>query len=260
MRFNQASLFLTATILVLTCMARAQGDRQNFFMNDRERSATADLLQATNQDRSAQGLQPLHSDPALTNASWEHAQRMVAAGTLSHQLPGEPNLTVRIQETGLHCSTVAENVAQAPTAGQINQEWMQSPPHRANLLDPRVNAVGIAIVQRRGELYAVEDFARELVSLTRPEQEKQVASLLAQHGLRVQPGNALTTSYCDASPAGTKPLPKLVMRYSTVDLSQLPQRVQQGIAAGAYHSANVGACRAANQNGFMAYQIVLLLY
>ncbi len=260
MRFKRTSLFLTAAILALTCVTRAQDNQQNSSMNDRERSAAADLLQATNQDRSAQGLQPLHPDPALTNAAWEHAQRMVASGTLSHQLPGEPDLIVRIQETGLHCSTVAENVAQAPTPGQINQEWMQSPLHRANLLDPRVNAVGIAIVQRHGELYAVEDFARELISLTRPEQEKQVASLLVQRGLRVQPGDALATSYCNASPAGTKPLPKLVMRYSTVDLSQLPQRVQQGIAAGTYHSATVGACEAANQNGFTAYQIVVLLY
>ena len=185
---------------------------------------------------------------------------MVESGTLSHQLPGEPDLIVRIQQTGLHCTTVAENVAEAPTPGQINQEWMQSPLHRANLLDPRVNVVGIAIVQRHGELYAVEDFARELISLTRPEQEKQVASLLVQRGLRVQPGDALATSYCNASPAGTRPLPKLVMRYSTADLSQLPQHVQQGIAAGTYHSATVGACGAANQNGFTAYQIVILLY
>lgn len=260
MRFKRTSLFLTAAILALTCVARAQGDRQNFSMNDRERSAAADLLQATNRDRLTQGLQPVHSDQALTRAAWDHAQRMVASGTLSHQLPGEPDLIVRVQQVGVHCSTVAENVAQAPTADQINQEWMQSPLHRANLLDPRVNAVGIAIVQRHGELYAVEDFARELNSLARPEQEKQVASLLVQRGLRVQPGDALATSYCNANPAGTKPLPKLVMRYSTVDLSQLPQRVQQGIAAGTYRSATVGACGAANQNGFTAYQIVVLLY
>ena len=132
--------------------------------------------------------------------------------------------------------------------------------HRANLLDPRVNVVGIAIVRQHGELYAVEDFARELVSLTRPQQEKQVASLLASHGLHVQPGDALATSYCDASPGGTRPLPKLVMRYSTANLSQLPQKVQQGIADGSYHSAAVGACSAAQQNGFTAYQIVILLY
>ncbi|MES2222074.1 MAG: CAP domain-containing protein, partial [Acidobacteriota bacterium] len=230
-------VFLVTTVLVVTAAALAQ----NTSMNDKERSAAADLLQATNQDRSSQGLQPLHPDPALTRAAWEHAQRMVAAGTLSHQLPGEPDIIVRVQQVGLHCSTVAENVAEAPTASQINDEWMHSPPHRANLLDPRVNTVGIAIVQRRGELYAVEDFARVVPSMSRSQQEQQVASQLARHGIRVRQGDTLAQSYCGGTPRGTRPLPALVVRYSTVDLSQLPTKVAQGIGNGAYHSAVVGA-------------------
>jgi uncharacterized protein YkwD len=259
MRFKKPGVLLTAFFLALTFAARAQTN-SSLSVNEMEQGAAADLLQATNQDRSSQGLQPIHTDWALTKAAWEHAQRMVASGTLSHQLPGEPNLIVRVQQAGVHFSTVAENVAEAPTVGQINNEWMHSPAHRANLLDPRVNVVGIAIVRHHGELYAVEDFAHELVSLTRAQQEKQVAALLVQHGLRVQPGDALATSYCNASPRGTRPLPALVVRYSSVDLSQLPKRVEQGIGAGTYHRAVVGACSPANQNGFTAYQIVLLLY
>ncbi|MGO8718328.1 MAG: CAP domain-containing protein [Acidobacteriaceae bacterium] len=259
MRFKKPVVFLTAFFLALTFAARAQSD-SGPSMNEMEQGAAADLLQATNQDRSSQGLQPIHTDWALTRAAWDHARRMVASGTLSHQLPGEPNLIVRVQQAGVHFSTVAENVAEAPTIDQINNEWMHSPAHRANLLDPRVNAVGIAIVRHHGELYAVEDFAHELVSLTRAQQEQQVAALLVQHGLRVQTGDALATSYCKASPRGTRPLPALVVRYSTVDLSQLPKRVGQGIGAGTYHRAVVGACSPANRNGFTAYQIVILLY
>jgi len=256
MRCRMPIVFLATLFLVLTLVARAQ----NTSMNDDERSAAADLLQATNQDRSSQGLEPLRPDPALTKAAWEHAQRMVASGMLSHQLPGEPDIIVRVQQAGLHCSTVAENVAEAPTTAQINDEWMHSDAHRANLLDPRVNTVGIAIVQRRGELYAVEDFARVVPSMSRPQQEEQVASQLARHSIRVRTGNALAESYCGSTPSGTKPLPALVVRYSTVDLSQLPTKVAQGIGNGNYHSAVVGACSSANQNGFTAYQIVILLY
>ena len=123
MRCRMPMVLLATFFLALSVVARAQ----NTSMNDDERSAAADLLQATNQDRSSQGLEPLHPDPALTKAAWEHAQRMVASGTLSHQLPGEPDIIVRVQQVGLHCSTVAENVAEAPTAGQINEEWMHSP-------------------------------------------------------------------------------------------------------------------------------------
>jgi hypothetical protein len=167
---------------------------------------------------------------------------------------------VRVQQVGLHCGTVAENVAEAPTAGQINDEWMHSPPHRANLLDPRVNTVGIAIVQHRGELYAVEDFARVVPSMSRPQQEQQVAAQLARHGIHVRQGDTLAESYCGGTPSGTRPLPALVVRYSTVDLTQLPTKVAQGIGNGTYHTAVVGACNPADQNGFTAYQVVLLLY
>jgi uncharacterized protein YkwD len=256
MRVKKPVLFLMTLFVALTVVARAQTTS----MNGDERSAAADLLQATNQDRSSQGLEPLRPDPALTKAAREHDLRMVASGTLSHQLPGEPDIIVRVQQVGLHCSTVAENVAEAPTAGQINDEWMHSPPHRANLLDPRVNTVGIAIVERRGELYAVEDFARVVPSMSRPQQEEQVASQLARHGIRTRTGNALAENYCGGTPRGTRPLPALVVRYSTVDLSQLPTKVAQGIGNGTYHSAVVGACSPANQNGFTAYQIVILLY
>jgi hypothetical protein len=256
MRCRISVVFLAAFLLAMNVAARAQ----NTSMNDDERSSAADLLQATNQDRSSQGLEPLHPNAELTKAAWEHAKRMVASGTLSHQLPGEPDIIVRVRQVGLHASTVAENVAEAPTAGQINDEWMHSPPHRANLLDPRVNTVGIAIVQHRGELYAVEDFARLVPSMSRSQQEQQVASQLARHGIHVRQGSALAESYCGGTPRGTKPLPALVVRYSTVDLSQLPSKVARGIGNGTYHSAVVGSCAAADQNGFTAYQIVILLY
>ncbi len=229
-------------------------------MSPEEQRAASALAVAANQDRASRNLQPLRSDPALTDAAWKHAQIMVRSGTLSHQLPGEPDLIYRVQQAGVHCSTVAENVAEAPTAGQINDEWMHSPLHRANLLDPRVNAIGVAVIRDRGELYAVEDFAREVAALTGPQQEQQVASLLASRGLSVENNGALAREYCKGPAHPAKPLPKLVMQYSTVDLSKLPQQVEHGIASGSFHRAIVGACGAANQNGFTAYQMVILLY
>jgi hypothetical protein len=118
----------------------------------------------------------------------------------------------------------------------------------------------VAVIERRGELYAVEDFAREMTALTGSQQERQVASLLSSRGLQVAGNGDLARAYCNGSPSRTRPLPKLVMKYSTTDLGRLPQQVEQGIGAGSYHRAMVGVCPAANQNGFSAYQIVILLY
>ena len=229
-------------------------------MTPAEQAAAAQLFQDANQDRAQQNLPPLRNDPALAQASWDHAQRMVQSGALSHQLPGEPDLTVRVQQAGVHCSTVAENVAEAPTASRINDEWMHSEAHRANLLDPRLNAVGIAVVKQHGQLFAVQDFAREVAALTPSEQEHQVTSLLASRGLQIENNPALARGYCGSNPSRTRPLPRLVMKYSTTDLSHLPQQILQGVTSGRYHQAVVAACGAANQNGFTAYQIVILLY
>ncbi|HEU4416736.1 MAG TPA: CAP domain-containing protein, partial [Candidatus Angelobacter sp.] len=46
---------------------------------------------------------------------------------------------------------------------------MQSPGHRANILNPDYNAVGISIVQRGDELYVTQDFAHLLPSYTEKE-------------------------------------------------------------------------------------------
>ncbi len=255
MHFCRAIIFPALLCLGLSFSAQAQTA-----MNSTEQQAAAELFQAANQDRADNNLPSLRHDSALTHAAWKHAQTMVPSGTLSHQLPGEPGLTARIQQAGVHCSMVAENVAEAPTAERINDEWMHSFSHRANLLDPKVNAVGIAVVEKHGELFAVQDFAREMTALTAPQQEKQVASLLTAQGLQVLQQGATARAYCSGAPRHGQPLPKLVMRYSTADLSQLPQQVKQGIASGSYHRAVVGACGAANQNGFSAYQMVVLLY
>ncbi len=261
MHFSKAGILLISFCLALSFAGHAQSDSSGSpAMNPTEQRAAEEIFQAANQDRAPNHLQPLRRDAALDKAAWQHAQTMVQSGTLSHQLPGEPGLIARIQQAGAHCSTVAENVAEAPTAAQINDEWMHSTAHRANLLDTRVNAIGIAVIKKHGELYAVQDFAREMTALTEPQQERQVASLLSSHGLQVAGDGAPARATCNGASSRTPPLPKLVMKYSTTDLSRLPQQVEQGIAGGSYHRAVVGACGAANQNGFSAYQMVILLY
>jgi len=225
-----------------------------------EQRAAEELVQAANRDRAPEHLQTLRRDPALDKAAERHAIPMVASGHLSHQLPGEPNLTVRVRQAGIHASTVAENVADAPTAAEINNEWMHSPSHRANLLDPRLNAIGVAVIEQHGELYAVQDFAREVPSLTSVQQERKVASQLQSQGIKVIADRATARAYCNGSPRHVRPLPRLVMRYSTTDLTHLPPQVVEGISGGKYHRAAVGACAEADQNGFIAYQMVVLLY
>ncbi len=252
-----AVLFLASVFSTLTQQATASNAVP---MTANEQRASAELFQLANEDRARHNLQPLRQDAMLLMAAWRHAQPMVRAGVLSHQLPGEPNLVVRIQRAGVRCSTVAENLADAPTASQINDEWMHSPPHRANLLDPRLNAAGIAVIQAHGEFFAVQDFARTVATLTPSQQERQVASLLRADGLQLTGSPSLVRGFCGNAEPRARPMPRAVMQFSTADLTRLPLQVEQGIRAGKYRRAVIGACSPGEQNGFAAYRMVVLLY
>jgi uncharacterized protein YkwD len=153
------------------------------------------LFDAANRERASQGLAQLRWDNALANAARDHAQLMAERNTLSHQFPGEPALQDRARVAGARFTEIAENVAEGPSADVIHASWMHSPPHRANLLDPELTAIGIAVVGTAsrdgagrggvGMLFAVQDFSQSVASLSLVEQEKQVAAALAARGLQV---------------------------------------------------------------------------
>ena len=158
-------------------------------------SAERALFDAANRERAAQGLAQLRWDNALAKAARDHAQLMAQRNTLSHQFPGEPALQDRARVAGARFTEIAENVAEGPSADVIHASWMHSPPHRANLLDPELTAIGIAVVGSAsrdgagrggaGMLFAVQDFSQSVASLSLVEQEKQVAAALTTHGLQV---------------------------------------------------------------------------
>src|SRR6202451_3588824 len=100
-----------------------------------QQPAEQQVMDLANQDRAQQGLPPLKWDPALAHAAAAHAQMMAGQSELSHQYPGEPDLAARCGAAGAHFRTIEENVALAPTPQALEQEWMHSPPHRANILN-----------------------------------------------------------------------------------------------------------------------------
>jgi uncharacterized protein YkwD len=219
------------------------------------------LFDSANRERVAQGLPPLKWDGALALAAQRHAQRMAQQGALSHQFPGEPDLPARATQAGSRFSTIAENVAEGPSAAGIHLQWMNSPPHRGNLLDPDLDSVGIAVVQRNGQFFAAEDFSRAVADLSLAEQERQVRALLEARGLRLlgNPADARQTCALVRGYAG-KMRPQSVVRFETSDVRDVPDDLQQRIRSGDYHSAAVGACQSGSSSGFARYRFAVLLY
>jgi Cysteine-rich secretory protein family len=219
-----------------------------------------ELLEATNQDRAAHGLGPLRWNPALAHAAQAHAERMVRAGGLSHQFPGEPDLTTRASRSGAHFSTVAENIAVAADPQTIESEWMHSPPHRHNILDPRLNEVGIGLVRQGDRLWAVEDFSTAVVAMGSSQIEQHVAQLLRERGLPQVSSSPAARQSCAMEHGFAGQRPNFVMRWEGSNLSRLPDVLEQKINTGRFRSAAVGACNAGNQGGFTTYRVAVLLY
>ena len=218
------------------------------------------LLAAANADRAEHGIGPVRLEPHLALAARGHAYEMAKRRTISHQFAGEADLATRAGDAGAHFSLITENVAEASNSALIHDLWMHSAGHRANLLDPAVNAVGIAVVQVRGQLYAVEDFGRTVASLSLSEQEATVGRMLAGMGLAVEPGGAARqTCTMDTGYAGERQ-PWFVMRYTSSDIERLPAELTERVDTGKYREAAVGACVTGKQGGFTSFNLAVLLY
>ncbi|MCU1223897.1 MAG: SCP-like extracellular protein [Edaphobacter sp.] len=223
------------------------------------------LLAAANQDRAARNLPLLHFDPILAQAAFYHAHQMAAHANISHQFPGEPELSARGASVGAHFSLITENVGEAPDSTMIHGLWMQSKGHRENLLDPNVDAVGISVVVRNHQLYAVEDFASTVKPLDLNEQESTVANILAQSGLQIANNTSVSvedarrTCTMSTGYAGNRQ-PWYIIRYNADKLSELPSQLQSHLNSGTYHQAAVGACISTDSGSFTAYGVAVLLY
>jgi len=143
-------IFLSAMVLFLPVCWGQQ----------REASVERGLFEAANHDRRQQGLPPLKWNDALADAARQHAEQMARQRTLSHQLPKEASLPIRVGKAGVHHSWLSENVAEGISASDINQQFMNSPHHRGNILDSDMDTMGVGVAESGGKWFAVEDFCK----------------------------------------------------------------------------------------------------
>ena len=170
-------------------------------------------------------------------------------------------MITRAAQAGAHFGSIAENLAgRGRAAAELQYVWMNSPTHRANLLDPKMNVVGIGVIESGGLLYAVEDFARSVPVPKREAIESQVMAALQKAGIASVKMTGEARSNCQ-SQSQTAAGAQLVVHWEGPDPGQLPDVVAQRIAQGSYHAAAVGACPSAQAGqGFTTYRVAVLLY
>jgi uncharacterized protein YkwD len=218
------------------------------------------LFDNTNRARDKEDLPPLKWNALLASAARHHAELMAQHSAISHQFPGEPALVQRIAAVGARFSSVAENIAAGQDAGDIHYGWMHSPGHRANILDPKLTALGVAVVEARERLFAVQDFSVDVPDLNLDEQERQVSALLKQDGIALANQSQDARKECanQGVPAGNRTMS--IVRFEAPDLNKLPEGLERKIHNQAFHRAEVGACAPMQEMNFPVYRIAVLLY
>lgn len=132
------------------------------------------IIELTNKERAATGAAPLRVDPRLTQAALSKASDMLTKGYWAHVAPDGTDPWDFFTNSGYQYRYAGENLARDfSTPDAVVSAWMASPSHRDNLLAPRYDDMGIAVVQ--GDLKGVKTtlvvqlLGKKLGPLTVPE-------------------------------------------------------------------------------------------
>jgi uncharacterized protein YkwD len=165
-------LSAVALLCVSTAWAQIEGSSAS--------AAEQELFRRTNRERERAGVPVLEWNEWLAQAARQHAEEMARRGALSHRFPGEPSLRDRLASTPLRFNASAENVAFGADVDDIHTGWMTSAGHRANILNPKYNAIGIGVARRGKYLYATQNFAHRIASHSNNDLEDAVAAAVEQ--------------------------------------------------------------------------------
>src|SRR5262245_56299303 len=124
------------------------------------------LLELTNAERKKEDLPPLAANLSLCRVARAHSQNMAKQEKLDHVLDCKSPFD-RLDDAKYRYQSGAENIAvsaeQNPSMADILKLWMDSDPHRKNILSAKFTEVGVGIAKNdKGEVYCTEIFAAPL--------------------------------------------------------------------------------------------------
>lgn len=104
------------------------------------------MLQLVNAERKKKGLKPLVADEKLRKLARAHSSDMLKRGYFSHMTPEGKDPFYRMKKAGITYKKAGENLAYASTLAKAHRGLMNSPSHRAAILNKSFGRVGIGIV------------------------------------------------------------------------------------------------------------------
>lgn len=163
------------------------------------------VVKYTNETRRDRGLSPLQKEPGLEAVGCAHSADMFRRAFFEHENPDGESPQDRVsrmhrrlvggvsenlyEQTGLRKDTVS-------LARRIVDHWMESPPHRRNLLSHKPTHVGVCALRRDTTILATQLFAR-VVAYIQPEIPRTLPPGSALHISTHPPGfvNATVAKY-----------------------------------------------------------------
>lgn len=137
----------TATIYLRCKNALAGNSEQHktpVTSDDSFEELTAEVIRLVNAERAKEGLAPLGTYGSLTKTAQLRASELVTL--FSHERPNNTSCFTALDETGAskNAFTMGENIAAgSSTAAAVVEQWMNSPGHKDNIMNPDFTHIGV---------------------------------------------------------------------------------------------------------------------
>ncbi|MFF4547095.1 sigma-70 family RNA polymerase sigma factor [Streptomyces sp. NPDC001406] len=123
----------------------------------------AQVVALVNKERANAGCGPLTENAQLEKAAQAHSDDMAARNFFDHTNPDGVDPGQRITAAGYRWSTYGENIAQGQqTPESVMDSWMNSPGHRANILNCSFKEIGVGVHKGSGGPWWTQDFGAKL--------------------------------------------------------------------------------------------------
>lgn len=115
------------------------------------------IAELVNEERAKAGLNPVTLDVTASSAAQVRAKEIVSS--FSHTRPNGSSFSTALKEQGVSYRAAGENIAYGQrTPEQVMEGWMNSPGHRANILNQSFTHIGIGYHQENGINYWTQLF------------------------------------------------------------------------------------------------------
>lgn len=122
-------------------------------------SYSTEVTRLVNAERAKSGCGPMSLEPRLGTAAQRHSQDMAERDFFDHTNPDGADPGDRITAAGYRWSTYGENIAAGQrTPAEVMRSWMNSPGHRANILNCSFDEIGIGYHEGAGGPWWTQNF------------------------------------------------------------------------------------------------------